>query len=45
MVSLPMTQLSTINEMTHKFTTICHRTAFNNEKSPYRIVKLLQVPK
>ena len=31
-------QLSTRDEMTQKLTAICHRTAFKNEQSPYRIV-------
>ena len=37
-VWLPMKQLSTRDQMTQKLTTIGHRTAFNNEQSPYRIV-------
>ena len=38
MVRLPMRQLSTRDQMQQKLTTIGHRTAFNNEQSPYRIV-------
>ena len=26
------------DKMTQKLTTICHRTAFNNEQNPYHIV-------
>ena len=33
-----MRQLSTRDQMTQKLTAICHRTAFKNEQSPYRIV-------
>ena len=33
-----MRQVSTNDQMTQKLTTIGHRTTFNNEKSPYRLV-------
>ena len=33
-----MRQLSTRDQMTQKLKTIGHRTAFNNERCPYRIV-------
>ena len=33
-----MRQLSTSDQMTQKLTAIGHRSAFNNEQSPYRIV-------
>ena len=33
-----MRQLSTRDQMTQKFTTIGHRTAFNSEQCPYHIV-------
>ena len=33
-----MRQLATKDQMTQKLTAIGHRTAFNNEQSPYRIV-------
>ena len=32
-----MRQLSTRNQMTWKFTTTCHHTAFNTEQRPYII--------
>ena len=38
-VWLQMRQLSTRDQMTQKLTTIGHRTTFNNEQSPYRIVR------
>ena len=33
--NLPMRQLSTRDQMTQKLTIIGHRTALNNEQSPY----------
>ena len=45
MVLLPMKQLSTRGQMTQKLTTIYHRKAFNDEQSPYRIVRYYKWPR